>query len=153
MWRPVAFALLFAIRVPLLDAQTVGVGAPATLVAREVRDTALRNVVVNAELLASKNLDKDAGLSVRVIAVTGESGSAIEEETDAVVSWVYLSVSEFGELVEQRAFRLGPVYAPKVDRIVAERRIPVVYLSYGARAHRQVARIELDLKSIRIRAK
>jgi hypothetical protein len=145
--------ILFVAAVSPLRGQTVGVGPPATLRTREVRDTALRNVVVNSEILANKDLDKEAGLSVRVTAIAGESSSAKEEDTDAVVSWIYLSVSEFGEVVEQRAFRLGPVYDPKVDRIVAERRIPVAYLSYGARKHRQTARIEIDLTGLRVRAR
>jgi hypothetical protein len=152
MWRIIGILLLLATVTPSMSPQTVGVGAPASLRAREVRDTTLRNVVVNSVILANKNLLKEAGLSVRVIAIAGESGSAREEETDTVVSWVYLGVSEFGEMVEQHAFRLGPVYNPKVDRIVAEGRIPVVYLSYGAPKHRQFARIEIDLKGIRIRA-
>jgi hypothetical protein len=145
--------ILFVAAVTPLRGQTVGVGPPATLRTREIRDTALRNVVVNSEILANKDLDKEAGLSVRVTAIAGESSSAKEEDTDAVVSWIYLSVSDFGEVVEQRAFRLGPVYDPKVDRIVAERRVPVVYLSYGARKHRQIARIEIDLTGLRVRAR
>ena len=152
MWRIAGIVLLLATVTPL-NAQTVGVGAPTTLRTSEVRDTSLRNIVVNSEILADKNLLSQTGLSVRVIAIAGESGSAKEEETDTVVSWVYLGVSDFGEVVEQRAFRLGPVYDPKVDRVVAEGHTPVVYLSYGARKHRRIARIEIDLQGLRVRGK
>ena len=149
--RPVLIAaLLLAGGTSASTAQTVGVAPPASLRSRPVRDSALLNVVVNARLLAERDVERETGLIVRVSEVAGASGSAKTGESDAVVHWLYVAVSEMGELVEQRAYRVGPFYDPKVERIVAEGRIPVVYIAYGAPTARRHARIEVDLQGMRI---
>jgi hypothetical protein len=132
------------------QAQKVGIAPLSALRPAEVRDSALLNVLLNASVLAERDLDRATGLSVRVLIVPGESGSAQTEDTDEVVSWLYVGVSEFGEVVQQRAYRVGPVYDPKIDRIVAEGRTPVVYLSYGARNTRHHSRVAVDLNGIHI---
>jgi len=144
--------VLLTLSATIVDGQTVGVRPVSELRAQSVSDSALLNVVVNGRLMKEQNLAREARLFVRVVEVAGESGSAKTEGTDEVVSWIYVAVSDYGEVVEQRAYRLGPVYDPKVERLVAENRTPVVYLAYGARGNRRRARLAVDLKGITISA-
>src|SRR5688572_175779 len=97
-------------------AQTVGIGTPATLRFGAVRDSALLNAVVNARLLAERDLESETGLRIRVLQIAGESSSAQSDGTDEVVHWLYVGVSEIGEIREQRAYRLGPLFNPRVER-------------------------------------
>ena len=144
--------VLLTLSATIVDGQTVGVRPVSELRAQSVSDSALLNVVVNGRLMKEQNLAREARLFVRVVEVAGESGSAKTEGTDEVVSWIYVAVSDYGEVVQQRAYRLGPVYDPKVERLVAENRTPVVYLAYGARGNRRRARLAVDLKGITISA-
>jgi hypothetical protein len=134
----------------IANGQTVGVGPVSELRAQSVNDSALLNVVVNGRILKEQDLAREARLFVRVVEVAGESGSAKTVGTEEVVSWIYVAVSDYGEVVEQRAYRLGPVYDPKVERLGAENRTPVIYLAYGVRGNRRRARITVDLKAITI---
>ena len=128
-----------------------GHGFAGASVGRRVRDRADQMLEVAA---VSPEIGHQPGQQ-RLVA-RGVRGAKVIlglDQPSAEEVWVYLGVSDFGEVVEQRAFRLGPVYDPKVDRVVAEGHTPVVYLSYGARKHRQTARIEIDLQGLRVRGK
>jgi hypothetical protein len=145
----VAVAILAATPTAVL-AQTVGIHAPTSARGRRVVDTALVNALNNFELLGEAAPVKGTDLAVRVLAVAGESGSAKDDESDRVVHWLYIAVSEFGELPTQRLFRFGPFFEPKLDSLVARSAVPVAYVSYGLRDRRQRARIVATVDSSRI---
>lgn len=133
-------------------AQTVGIQPPTALRTRVVRDTGLVNALNSFELLGERVPLKGSDLSVRVLSVPGESGSAKDGESDQVVHWLYVAVSEFGELPDQRLYRLGPFFNPKLDSLVAQGRIPVAFVSYGVPPRLQRARIVATLDSVRVTA-
>lgn len=137
---------------PSVSAQTVGVSQPSKLAKRTIRDTALVNALNNSELMARHEFPRGAGLVVRVFGVPGESGSAKDGESDRVTSWLYFAVSEYGEMPEQRVYRLGPVYDPKVDSLVFRDSVPTAFISYGLRASRHKARVTVTLEALNISA-
>ena len=104
---------------------------------------------MNGRLLIERDFSRGPGLGVRVIGVAGESGSA-GDESDATVDWLYVGVSEFGEMPPQRVYRLGPVYDPKVIALVVERGLPVLYINYGLPNRRQHARIVVTLDHLSV---
>ena len=130
--------------------QTVGVEPPSAIRTRIVRDTGLVNALNNFVLLGQGLPVKRSDLAIRVIAVAGESGSAKDGESDRVVHWLYVSVSEFGELPGQRLYRLGPLFNPKLDSLVAQDSVPTAFVSYGAPSKRQHARIAATLDSVQV---
>lgn len=138
-----------ALRAPLISAQTVGTSPPSELHRQLVNDTAVQNIALNGRMLIEHDFLHGPGLAVRVISVAGESGSA-GGESDATIDWLYVGVSGFGEAPPQRVYRLGPVYSPKVDALVIESRVPVLYISYGAPDRRQHARIIVTLDHLSV---
>ena len=148
------FSLLVAILAvatpPATFAQTVGIQPPVSARGRAVRDTTLVNALNNFELLGEGSPVTGTDLAVRVLAVAGKSRSAKDEESDRVVHWVYVAVSEFGEFPTQRLFRFGPFFDPKLDSLVTHRGVPAAYLSYGLPDRRQRARIVATPDSARI---
>jgi hypothetical protein len=151
--RRVAFSCVgfcwVALRAPLISAQTVGMSPPSELHRQPVSDTAVQNIALNSRMLIEHDFLHDPGLSVRVISIAGESGSA-GGESDATIDWLYVGVSGFGEAPPQRVYRLGPVYSPKIDALVIESRVPVLYISYGAPDRRQHARIVVTLDHLSV---
>ena len=134
-----------------LSAQMIGVGSPNRLLAVRVRDSALVSAINNGDLLKEAAPVRGTFLAIRVVAVPGVSGSAQDQESDRVVSWLLIAVSEFGELPTQRLYRLGPVFAPVVDSIVAVRGSPLVFISYGVQGRRQRGEVTASLDTIMIR--
>jgi hypothetical protein len=129
-----------------LNAQvpTVGVQSPIKLRAKRMSDTAHVHILADFESLGEKQFIRESGLFVRVLAVARESGSA-HGEGDEVVHDLYLIVSDYGEVREQRVYRIGPVFAPHLESLVVENRVPVAYVDYGVRSQRHRIRILLTL--------
>jgi len=151
-----AVGILMGVLLPFAGesaAQTVGV-EPVTLIQqRPVGDSALINAVNNFILLGEGGAPKaGTSLAVRVVEVPGETGSAKDGESDQVVSWLYIAVSEFGEAPRQSLFRLGPLFAPKLDSLVTQRDSAVAFVSYGLPAKPQHARIAVTLDRVRVTA-
>jgi hypothetical protein len=144
-----AVCVLSSVPAPGLS-QTVGVQTPAAIRSRTVQDSALTNALNNFELLGERDFRRESGLMVRLLTVPGESGSARDGESDQVVSWVYIAVSEHDELPRQRLYRVGPLFNPKVDSLVIRDSIPTAFLSYGTDRKRRKARIAASLERIRI---
>ena len=145
-----AFVLLTLPVFGNLAAQTVGIRPVANSRLRPVRDTALVNALNNFELLGEARRVKGSDVAVRVFRLAGESGSAKDGESDQVIHWLYVGVSEFGEQAEQRLYRLGPFYDPKLDSLVSRDSVPVAFISYGLKSKRQHAAIVADLDSGRV---
>jgi hypothetical protein len=131
-------------------AQTVGVGPPAAARRRAVRDTALVNALTNFRVLGEREFLEEAGLRVRVVAVPGAAGSARDGESDRPVHWLYVSVSEYGAFPKRRLYRVGPFFAPRLDSLTLDGRVPVAYVTYGVAPDRHQARLEAGLDRIRV---
>lgn len=112
---------------------------------QRVREKELVRLLSAFKVMGEKDFDH---LSVRVIAVPGEPGSAGLLETGEVSTTVYVVVSEHDEYPEQRAFRLAPLYAPELERLGVEAGKPVVRLAWGPEGKRRRLRILVTLEAL-----
>lgn len=131
-------------------AQTAGGQPPGQMRSREIRDTALVNALSNVEILGEAAPVNGTQLAVRVLSLAGASGSARDGESDRVVNWLFVAISDFGEEPEQHVFRLGSFFDPKLDSLVAQGAVPIAFISYGATPKRQRAKVLVTLRSVRL---
>ena len=118
--------------------------APSELRPLAVRDTSLVTFLNAVKVLR----EGSAGRPLMGIRVLESWGSPVED-TDAMRSRVYVTANLDGD--ELRAFELGDLWDPKVEKIITERSAPVIYLTYGSRT-RERARIEVSLTGLKVTA-
>ena len=88
-------------------------------------------------------------LSIRVLEVTNESGSAGFDNCE-VTSTIYITVSEDGEYPEQKLYKLTPVYNPKIEKSEVKKYSPIIYLSYGPLKNPKKIKIVISLNKLSI---
>ena len=137
--------------VPALRAQEPARGAQPVshLRARPFSDTTLVRLLADCEFLAEKSYLREAGVFVRVLAMPRTSGSA-GMEGDQVTYDLYFIVSDFGEERDRRAYRVGPLYRPRLVRVVLEDGTPTAYVTYGTSARPRRARVQWTLERVTI---
>ena len=133
------------------QAATVGADAPGALRGHRVADQDLVRVLNELDLLVNRQLLAETGLAIRIFSVPHQRGSARDGESDRVVHDLYIAVSDFGEYTSQRVYRIGPVYAPRLESLVVQKRVPVAFVSYGSNAKRRSARLAATLDGVSIR--
>jgi hypothetical protein len=118
-----------------------GSGPTAT---QSLADTGLVRLLNSVEILG----DTVLGTPLRQVRVIGTRGTWAVRRSDALWTQVYITANEDGE--ELRAFEVGQLLDPKVDRMRAERGQPVVFLSYGLPQERKEFRIVVSMQKLSI---
>ena len=144
MTRTFFIASLIAVASLSAEAQTPEGPPPSELRPSQLRDTSLVTLL-NAVKVLREGAAGNPLMGIRVLASWGGP----VEDSDGLRSRVYVTVNLDGD--ELRAFELGDLFDPKIERIVTERRIPVIYLTYGL-SQRLRARVEVSLSGLKVRA-
>ena len=142
MTRTFFIASLIAVAALSAEAQSPEGPAPSELRPRQVRDTSLVTWL-NAVKVLREGFAGNPLMGIRVL----ETWGGPVEDSDGRRSRVYVTLNLDGD--ELRAFELGDLFDPKIERIVTERRIPVIYLTYGL-SRRQRARVEVALSGLKV---
>ncbi len=123
-----------------------GVPAPTAIAGRPVWDTSFVRVLNAPELLA----EGAAGRPQLRVRVTGVLGAWAELDCDCLLTTLYIAVSDGAEdEATLRAFRLPGLLDPKIDSLVTEADVPVLYVSYGLASQRRIARLAVSLQGVR----
>jgi len=133
------FIILFFLLATTLSAQ------PKRIPVIQVNDSLTVSLLNNFNLLKQFSTND---LSIRIIEVTNESGSAGFDNCE-VTSNIYIAVSEFGEYPEQNLFLIRSLYAPKVKDIKEKNGKIILKLTYIDKKEKTL-NIEISLQAIKI---
>ena len=93
----------------------------------------------NIEILAQKDFES---FRVRVLGLDHESGSAGKSNCE-VLTTIYIAISEYDEEPEQKLFKIESLYSPKILKILEEKSMPIIYLSFRPTERPQYLKIKV----------
>lgn len=111
---------------------------------QSLADTGLVRLLNSVEVLG----DTVLGTPLRQVRVIGTWGTRTVRGSDALWTQVYITANEDGE--DLRAFAVGELLDPRVDRMRTERGQAVVLLSYGLPLERKQFRIVVTMQKLSI---
>jgi hypothetical protein len=148
---PPVIALTVLLCAPAVGAQVArssptqrSVAGSVPMTTQTLGDTGLVRLLNSVEVLGDMML----GVPLRRIRVIGTWGARAAPGSDALWTQVYVTANEDGD--ELRAFAVGQLLDPKVDRLRTERGQPVVSLSYGLPRERKQVRTVVTMKGLSI---
>jgi hypothetical protein len=92
---------------------------------------------------------KTAELRIRFLTLSNLPGSA-GFDSGEVTKNLFISISEFDELPEQKLYVIKNLYGLKIEKIEKSNKYPLVTISFIVDSKRETLNLELSLKEINI---